>query len=136
MLLPSQLEQTGIVWAELDVEGMPVNVFGIWLGLEPEERARQMEAALDFVATYPGPAVFGGDFNATPDSPVIARIASAGWVDPFVHLGLGSPPTDPAIQPTERIDYVWLREMEPLAASVLDSTASDHRLVVVEAAQP
>ena len=136
MLLPSELEQTGIVWAELDVDGVPVNAFGIWLGLESEERARQIDAALGFVAEHPGPAVFGGDFNATPDSPAVERVAGAGWLDPFAELGLGSPPTDPAIEPTKRIDYVWLRDLVPVAAEVLDSTASDHRLVVVEAVQP
>jgi endonuclease/exonuclease/phosphatase family metal-dependent hydrolase/uncharacterized membrane protein YidH (DUF202 family) len=135
-LLPSELEQTGIIWAELDVGGTPVNVFAIWLGLEPEERARQIDAALPFIAAHPGPAAFGGDFNATPDSPVYARIAGAGFVDPFVALGLGSPPTDPAIRPTKRIDFVWLRDLRPVDARVLDSTASDHRLVVVEAALP
>jgi endonuclease/exonuclease/phosphatase family metal-dependent hydrolase len=134
--LPSELEQTGILWARLDVGGTPVNAFALWLGLEPEERARQLDAALPFVAARPGPAVWGGDFNANPDSPVYAGIAAAGWLDPFEALGLGSPPTDPAIGPRQRIDFVWLRGLAPVAAEVLDSTASDHRLVVVEAALP
>jgi endonuclease/exonuclease/phosphatase (EEP) superfamily protein YafD len=134
--LPSELEQTGILWAQLDVGGTTVQAHAVWLGLEPEERARQIGAALPFLAAHPGPAVFGGDFNAGPDSPVYSRIAAAGWTDPFAALGLGSPPTDPALQPTKRIDFVWLRDLAPLAAGVLDGTASDHRLVVVEAALP
>ena len=136
LLLPSELEQTGIIWAELDVGGTPVDAFAIWMGLKPEERARQIDAALPFIAAHPGPAVFGGDFNSTPDSPVYARIARAGFLDPFVALQLGSPPTDPAINPVERIDFVWLRGLTPVAAQVADSTASDHRLVVIEAALP
>lgn len=136
LLLPSELEQTGIIWAELDVGGKAVNVFAIWMGLEPEERARQLDAALPFLAAHPGPAAFGGDFNATPDSSIYARINDAGFADPFATLGLGSPPTDPAINPEKRIDFVWLRGLTPLDAQVLDSTASDHRLVVVEAALP
>jgi endonuclease/exonuclease/phosphatase family metal-dependent hydrolase len=134
LLLPSELEQTGILWAKLDGYPETVNLFAIWLGLEPEERARQLDAALPFLAAHPGPAAFGGDFNSTPDSPVYARIHAAGFVDPFVALGLGSPPTDPAIHPEKRIDFVWLRDLKPLDAQVLDSTASDHRPVVVEAA--
>jgi endonuclease/exonuclease/phosphatase family metal-dependent hydrolase len=136
LLLPSNLEQTGIIWAKLEVGGTPVNAFAVWLGLEPEERARQLDAALPFIATHPGPAVFGGDFNSTPDSPVYERIHDAGFVDPFIALGLGSPPTDPAINPTKRIDFVWLRNLAPVDAQVLDSLASDHRPVVVEVAQP
>jgi len=136
LLLPSELEQTGMIWAELDLGGEPVSVFAIWMGLEPEERARQLDAALPFLESHPGPAAFGGDFNSTPDSPVYARIENAGFEDPFVAVDLGSPPTDPAINPTERIDFVWLRELVPLDAQVLDSIASDHRLVVVEAGLP
>ena len=135
-LLPSELEQTGIIWAELDIGGEPVNAFAIWMGLEPEERARQLDAALPFIEAHPGPAAFGGDFNSTPDSPVYVRIEDAGFGDPFVALDLGSPPTDPAIDPDKRIDFVWLRELVPLDARVLDSTASDHRLVVTEAGLP
>ncbi len=136
LLLPSVLEQTGIIWAELDIDGGSINAFAIWMGLEPEERARQLDAALPFLEAHPGPAAFGGDFNSTPDSPAYSRIDSTGFEDPFVRLQLGSPPTDPAINPTKRIDHVWLRELSPLEAQVLDSTASDHRLVVVEAGLP
>ncbi len=136
LLLPSELEQTGIIWAELDVGSTPLNAFAIWLGLEPEERARQLDAALPFIAAHPGPAVWGGDFNSTPDSPEYARICDAGFVDPFPALGLGSPPTDPAINPTKRIDFVWLRGLTPLDAQVLDSLASDHRPVVFESSRP
>jgi endonuclease/exonuclease/phosphatase family metal-dependent hydrolase len=136
LLLPSELEQTGIIWAKVDVSGIPVNGFATWLGLEPAERARQLDAALPFIASHPGPAAFGGDLNSTPDSPVYAGIAAARFADPFAVLGLGSPPTDPAVNPTKRIDFVWLRELTPLDARVLESTASDHRMVVVEATLP
>jgi endonuclease/exonuclease/phosphatase family metal-dependent hydrolase len=136
LLLPSELEQTGIIWAELDIDGEPIHAFAIWMGLEPEERARQLDAALPFLEAHPGPAVFGGDFNSQPDSPVYARIDSAGFRDPFVTLNLGSPPTDPSINPTKRIDFVWLRDLTPYDAQVLDTEASDHRLVVVEATLP
>jgi endonuclease/exonuclease/phosphatase family metal-dependent hydrolase len=136
LLLPSKLEQTGIIWAELDVGGMPLNASATWLGLTPDERGRQLDTALMLVTVHPGPALFGGDLNATPDSLVYARIAAAGFEDPFASLGLGSPPTSPAVDPEKRIDFVWLRSLVPTQAEVLDSTASDHRLVVVEVAFP
>jgi endonuclease/exonuclease/phosphatase family metal-dependent hydrolase len=134
LLLPSDLEQTAILRAELDAGGGSLNAFATWLGLSEEERAGQLEAALLFMAARPGPAVFGGDLNARPDSEIYQRIAGDGFVDPFEALGLGSPPTDPAVGPSKRIDYVWLRGLEPLGGQVLDSVASDHRLVVVEGA--
>jgi endonuclease/exonuclease/phosphatase family metal-dependent hydrolase len=136
LLLPSELEQTGIIWAELDVGGRPVNAAATWLGLEPDERARQLDTALMLVTVHPGPALFGGDLNSTPDSPVYEQIAAAGFVDPYISLGRDSPPTSPAVNPTKRIDFVWVRSLLPTGAEVLESTASDHRLVVVEAALP
>ncbi|MFN2290761.1 MAG: endonuclease/exonuclease/phosphatase family protein [Anaerolineae bacterium] len=136
LLLPSQLEQTGIIWAELDLGGRPVNAAATWLGLEPAERARQLDTALMLITVHPGPALFGGDLNSTPDSPVYERIAAAGFLDPFVALGLDSPPTSPAVDPERRIDFVWMRSLLPVQAEVLDAAASDHRLVVVEAALP
>ena len=136
LLLPSELEQTGIIWTELDVGGRPVNAAATWLGLEADERARQLDTALMLVTVHPGPALFGGDLNSTPDSLVYARIAAAGFMDPFVVLDLDSPPTSPAVNPAHRIDFVWMRSLVPIQAEVLDATASDHRLVVVEAALP
>jgi endonuclease/exonuclease/phosphatase (EEP) superfamily protein YafD len=67
---------------------------------------------------------------------VYARIAAAGFVDSFVALGLGSPPTNPSIEPRKRIDFVWLRGLVPVAAQVFDSLASNHRPVVSEANLP
>jgi endonuclease/exonuclease/phosphatase (EEP) superfamily protein YafD len=113
------------------VEGQTLDAYGIWLGLEPEERAVQLGEALDFIG--PGPAVFGGDLNSAPDSPVYQRLAAAGFVDPFVSGGFEPSPTSPSEGPKERIDYVWMRGWRLVDAQVLESTASDHRMVVVEA---
>jgi endonuclease/exonuclease/phosphatase family metal-dependent hydrolase len=134
-LLTSQLEQTGIIRARLWVGDRALDAYAIWMGLTPEERAAQLTDALAFVAEAGAdvPAIWGGDFNSTPDSPVHARIAAAGFVDPFVELGLEPAPTDPADDPRKRIDFVWLRALTPVDGEVVDSLASDHRMVVVEA---
>jgi len=53
---------------------------------------------------------------------------------PALRLGGFPPaPTDPAESSHKRIDYVWLGGLDPTDARVLDSLASDHRMVVVEA---
>ena len=130
-LLTSHLEQTSIVHARLRIGDRPLDAYAIWLGLEPEERARQLDDALAIIGDA-SPAVFGGDFNSTPDSPVYARIRAAGFEDQFVVGGFDPAPTSPAIEPMERIDFVWARGLEVREAQVLDSLASDHRMVVVE----
>ena len=129
--LDSELEQTGIVHALVRVGEEDVHAYGIWLGLEPEERARQLSDALDYIAEA-SPALLGGDFNSDPDSPIYADILEAGFIDPFVILGLDPAPTSPAIEPRGRIDFVWGRGLLPTAAAVPDSLASDHRMVITE----
>jgi len=131
-LLTSRLEQTAIVRARVRVGSELLNAYGIWLGLEPEERAIQLGEALAFIGERAGPAVFGGDFNSQPDSPIYRRIVEAGFSDPFVAGGFEPAPTSPAEEPKNRIDYVWLRGLQAVQARVLDSLASDHRMVVVE----
>ena len=128
-LLTSRLEQTAIVRVQVEVGDDVLEAYGIWLGLEPEERAVQLGEALDFIGE--GPAVFGGDFNSTPDSPIHRRLVDAGFTDGAV--AFDPSPTSPSEAPRERIDYVWIRGLKPVDAKVLDSTASDHRMVVVEA---
>ena len=131
-LLTSLQEQTGIVHVPLTVNGRPLNVFGIWMGLSDEDTGRQIQEALAFIGDR-SPASFGGDFNAEPDSPVAAAVREAGFADPFTTLGIDPAPlTDPAVDPRSRIDFVWLRGLNPLQAWVPDSIASDHRMVVVE----
>jgi len=137
-LLTSRLEQTAIVRAQVEVGDELLAAYGIWLGLEPEERAVQLSEALDFIG--PSPAVLGGDFNSTPDSPIYRQLVDAGFTDGAA--AFDASPTSPSaplppkvggIEGGERIDYVWIRGLRPVAAKVLDSTASDHRMVVVEA---
>ncbi|MHB0857903.1 MAG: endonuclease/exonuclease/phosphatase family protein [Anaerolineae bacterium] len=129
-LLPSEGEPTGIIKATVNMGGLPLRMHAIWLGLSPEERGRQLAPALEYVGT--GRVALAGDMNDTPDSATYARMLAEGFIDPFQVLGLGDVPTDPAVEPNKRIDYVWLRGLQPSEAQVLDSLASDHRMVVVE----
>ncbi len=129
-LLASLEEPTGIIRVSVDVGGSTLQAHGIWLGLSPEERARQLAAALDFIGE--GRATLAGDLNSTPDSPVYAEMLAHGFADPFETGGFSPDPTAPAETPLSRIDYVWLRGLVPTDAQVLDSSASDHRMVVVE----
>ena len=145
--LTSELEQTAIVHARvrlgtpapsageaIDAEPL-LDAYATWLGLEPDERARQLQDALSIIGDA-APAVLGGDFNATPGSPTYETIQRAGFVDPFAAAGLDGAPTSPAINPVERIDFVWARGLDARDAQVSESLASDHRMVVVEFARP
>ena len=131
-LLTSRDEPTAILRAVVPRDGKSLSAYGIWLGLSPEERATQLDEALAFIQQHDTTTVsFGGDLNARPDSPTYERLARSGFVDPCVTSDCRATPTSPSEHPSERIDYVWVRGMRPTQAQVLESTASDHRMVVV-----
>jgi len=135
-LVASLQEATGVVHAALNWNGEDLHAYGIWLGLSDEDTMRQIEQALAFIGDR-SPASFGGDFNARSDEPEVAMIRDEGFADPFALLGIDPAPfTSPAIEPESRIDYVWVRGLVPVKAWVSDSLASDHRMVVIEVAQP
>jgi len=131
-LLTSLQEQTGIVRVDLELGDHTLSAHGIWMGLSNEDTVRQIREALEFIGDR-SPASFGGDFNAEPGSPVVQAVLEAGFEDPFALLRIEpAPPTDPAIHPHKRIDYVWVRGLAATRAWVSTSEASDHRMVVVE----
>ena len=128
----SSQEQTGVVYALLMAGDGPIHAYGTWIGLSNEDTLNQMNEALIFIGER-SPAVFGGDFNSIPASPVTQAAVNAGFVDPFAQLGITpAPNTSPAINPSKRIDYVWIRGLIPLDAWVPDSLASDHRMVLTK----
>jgi endonuclease/exonuclease/phosphatase family metal-dependent hydrolase len=134
--LPSLQEQTGLVGVELSIGSTTLHAFGTWLGLSNEDTLKQIRAALGFIGDRT-PASFGGDFNAEDGSPVAQAVRAAGFEDGFTLLGqVPPPPSDPAVDPDQRIDYVWLRGLTPTRAWVADSLASDHRMVVTEIELP
>jgi endonuclease/exonuclease/phosphatase family metal-dependent hydrolase len=133
--LASRQEQTGMLHIRLAQAG-GMHAFGIWMGLENEDTQRQIQQALAAIGNAT-PAMFGGDFNSESGSSVAQAVQAAGFVDAFTSLAITPiPPTDPAIHPQKRIDFVWLRGLTPVNAWVPDSLASDHRMVVVEVATP
>ncbi|MES0343766.1 MAG: endonuclease/exonuclease/phosphatase family protein, partial [Anaerolineales bacterium] len=135
-LVASLQEPTGVVHAALTWKGMDLHSYGIWMGLSDEDTMRQIEQALEFIGAR-SPASFGGDFNAEPDNPEVGKVFKAGFADPFELLGISPAPfTSPAIDPESRIDFVVVRDLIPVDAWVSDSLASDHRMVVIEVAQP
>jgi endonuclease/exonuclease/phosphatase family metal-dependent hydrolase len=128
-LLTSDLEQTGIIGVSFPLGSEQVGAYGVWIGLESDEAARQVEQALEIIGDQPVVA-FAGDFNLEHGDLPINSIKSVGFIDPFQALGMDPPPpTDPAVEPVRQIDFVWLRGLAPRSASVSESLASDHRLV-------
>ncbi|MET9247097.1 endonuclease/exonuclease/phosphatase family protein [Nonomuraea sp. NPDC003709] len=117
--------------AKLDLGGgSTITVFTTHLspGLSATSVARR-EAQADKVRNYlanRSPLILTGDFNAPPTDALSKKFVSAGWVDTGARY---------ANQPTHgdaRIDYIYTKGVTTTSGSVLSSTLSDHRPVVMK----
>ncbi len=123
----------GFLQVTVSVQGTPVDVFATHLDYRPDPTVRRTQVAemLRVLGEAHGPLVLMGDMNAPPDreelAPLFQRLHDA-WPQ-------GGDPgfTYPSDAPTERIDYLFLGgALQVTSASVLDTSASDHRPVVAD----
>lgn len=132
-------EPRGALIAEVDAPGGRLTVVNTHLDASGNDHYRRQE-----VATLVGVVdslrraghrriVVGGDFNATPESAVVAQATAAGWRDAWAVCGDGGDGfTFSARRPVKRIDYLWLAQGAACAtARVSPDTLSDHRALVV-----
>ena len=136
---PSKREQRIAVSARITPPGgKPFLFVGLHLDATRDDGDRWLQAGrlLELFGEGTDPAVFAGDFNATPESRVMGRVLPR-WSD----SAAASPAaTVPAEKPSERIDFIlhrpgtgWtVRRSEVLAEAV----ASDHRAVLTEFSLP
>ena len=137
-LLTAEGEQIGAVYTLVQGGDSDPSLAVLGAQLAPggeEKRLEQMAVLLDLLGDA-SPAVLAADLAAPPDDVVYQQLINAGFVDPDRVLGIEHGFTTPAYRPTARHDYVLVRGLVPLDARQVDSVASDHRLVVVEAGWP
>jgi endonuclease/exonuclease/phosphatase family metal-dependent hydrolase len=133
----SSREPRGVLRARVAAPGGPLYLLNTHLDASgPDTFRRREAAALLGIAgrLREGGArvLVGGDFNATPESAVIADVLGAGWRDGWAACGgAGEGLTFPAKAPTKRIDYLFLPAgMRCDSAAVVGGEASDHRGVL------
>lgn len=125
-----------LVWVEVTDSGQTMAVAGAQIAPgSDEERLDQLAPLLGLIGdAYP--AVLAADLGAPPQDIVYQRLIGSGFADPDELLGIEQAYTTPALYPTARHDYVLVRGLEVLDSRQVDSTASDHRLVVIEVRWP
>lgn len=137
--LGEQLEPRGAIWVELDIDGAPLQVINVHLGLLKAERALQTDALLgqDWLAhdRCRGPAVLCGDFNALPGSHVYRRLTSQ-LADVQKTRGGRRFGTFYSGMPLLSIDHIFTRGVQVVAVEsprhALVRQASDHLPLVAE----
>jgi endonuclease/exonuclease/phosphatase family metal-dependent hydrolase len=91
----------------------------------PDEAPVQLRFLLEELARWPEPWVLCGDLNLR--SPTVLPLLADAGLD-----AADTPATFPAARPNVRIDWVAVRGLEVVAASVPDLRTSDHRPVVAQ----
>ncbi|NDJ54550.1 MAG: hypothetical protein GYB68_15900, partial [Chloroflexi bacterium] len=106
--------------------------------MEAGEEAHRIEqlAVLFTLIGDQEPLVVAGDLAAPPQDVVYQQMLAAGFLDPDLELGVDRGFTTPARLPAFRHDYVLMRGLSPLSSLQSESTASDHRMVVVDLGWP
>lgn len=135
------LEIRGAQWAEIEWQGLPLQVLNTHLGLLGRERLAQAEALSGeewlLAALQKGPTVLAGDFNAGPHSPpfrLLDRVLRDAQQNLVEHRPRN---TFFGRFPVHRIDHVFLSPaLQAVAAEVprshLTRLASDHLPLLVE----
>jgi endonuclease/exonuclease/phosphatase family metal-dependent hydrolase len=131
-LLPSEEQQRACLQVEIDLGGRTLTFFSVHLGLNPEERHRQLDQLLVYTAQAPSPKVLVGDFNARPGSREIERVLEQ-FAHSYAIAGTGDGYTSPADAPRQTIDYIFVSpDIQVLSTEIIPSLASDHLPVAAE----
>lgn len=124
-------EQRGVLRARLDVEGRRLTILVVHLDHQSETERLYALEQIEELTEGGSPMIMAGDLNDVPASEVYRRATS--WLsDAWQTAGDGDGFTFPSDAPERRIDYVFHSEhLVPVAASVPETEASDHRPVLV-----
>ncbi len=129
-----RFEQRGLLHAEVAVDGQPVHVVVVHLGLIRASRVRQLVQLVQFIAREvpaQAPLLVAGDFNdwgallSRPLAAVGLRSSSAATL-----------PTFPARLPLVQFDHMYVRGLKPLVQHVPRGRSwwrmSDHLPLITE----
>ncbi len=147
-ILPSIGQQTGLQRVQIrPAEGTIVTIYNTWLGLlldspdstitqQEQDQQRQLNEIIAIIDRHHpnrqlGFTVVGGTFNNIPDSPIIERMDTVGFSDPFAGLPIERAATLVRTGLSARVDYVWIYPEIAIGANVMPTAASDHRLAFV-----
>lgn len=114
-----------------------------FLAYSARRRDPQLRALEQAVASHTGPFIVAGDFNLSDREPDYRRLERL-MTDVYRRTRTGFGLTYPAlgtfrglpVPPLVRLDYVWVRGLEPITAFRDCRTGSDHCLVVADVRLP
>lgn len=126
--LPSEVENRTLLQAVLNINGSRISIYNTHLGLNRDERDKQVTEIMNITSTKEK-FILAGDFNSAPDKlgAVTRRLKDSASYDEKNY----ERPTFENEDIAERIDYVFAsHEFSIMGYEVLKSEASDHYPVI------
>lgn len=75
--LPGERERRSLLQTEIEINGSKLNFFCTHLGLDETEQTTQVDALIDVLKSTYGSIVLVGDFNMTPENPLLTKLSAA-----------------------------------------------------------
>ncbi len=123
---PTYYESRCVIKARIDVKGRPLTVLTTHMGLASSE-ARGAVCTILKQVTPGEPVLLMGDFNLTPESPILAPLREV-FADAGELLAPGQDLSYPSDEPNRKIDYIMAAgPVRFVRAGIPAIVASDHR---------
>lgn len=108
------IERRGALYARLNVNGLPLHVLNVHLGLNERQRMKQLERLETIIEDHSHgdePVILAGDFNDW-NRRLDLEIRHLGYHDAFAHLARHERHTWHARRPLFNLDRVYLRNLD------------------------
>lgn len=125
-LLPGRGEKRGLLKTIIDFQGEKINFFNTHLGLNQEDRIKQVQYIKEILAETAGRIVITGDLNEQSADPAVNLLLAGNNLQNCISEGAAEF-TFPSKKPQIKIDYIIASsDFKVINAHVIASLASDH----------
>lgn len=118
-------ESRCVLKASFDFEGKKLTVLATHFGLNPSEAKNAVSAVCEIADSLDTPLILMGDFNLTPDSPLLESIRMR-FFDTEKLIPGDNHYTYPSDAPNCKIDYIFTRGVDVIEADINRDVVSDH----------
>ncbi len=124
-------EPRAVLKGEFDIEGKKLTVLSTHFGLNVSEAQNAVKTVCDIADSCDTPMILMGDFNLTPDSPVLKPIFER-FEDTEPLLKGDNTFTFPSDDASSKIDYIFTRGVKVNSAQINRDIVSDHYSISAE----
>lgn len=128
---PGYFEDRCAFRAVVNVNGRKLAVIGCHFGLQPEEQAACVQTVCELIDEDTLPVVLMGDFNVTPENPVLLPIRER--LKDTAETAGGDAFTFPSDKPREKIDYIFVSPIVRVnSVEIPRDIVSDHLPILAD----